>query len=151
MGDLDPQQYMICKTHGNNGNFERLRLGWNANVALVRTEQAGSGTLRPLHVIGANCVSSGGTCGANTTGFVSIAAAVTTVTVSSTEVTASSVIKVQFDESLGTALGATCNTAAASQSATYFVSAGTAGTSFTIKTSSAPAVNPACLSFAIVD
>lgn len=151
IGDLDPQQYTLYNTTTNNSNFERLRLGWNANVALIRTENAGSGTLRPLHLIGANCVSTVGTCGAHTTGFVTIAAAGTTVTVSSTEVTASSVIRIQFDESIGGTLGVTCNTAAASESAGYFISSRIAGTSFTIKTSSSPAVNPACLSFSIVN
>lgn len=151
IGDMDPQQYVIYNTLSTTSNFERLRLGWNANIALVSTEQAGSGILRPLHIISSNCISSVGTCGTNTTGLVTIGAGVTFVTVATSEVRASSIIKVQFDESIGAALGVTCNTGAASESATYFISARTVGTSFVIKTSSAPSVNPACLSYAIVN
>ncbi|MCU1338851.1 MAG: hypothetical protein JWO19_4432 [Bryobacterales bacterium] len=98
-----------------------------------------------------NCASAGGTCSASIAGRVSIAAAATTVTVSTTTVTANSEIFVQFDETLGTALSVTCNNAAASEAAQYFVSARTAATSFTIKTSVAPTTNPACLSYRIVN
>ena len=84
-------------------------------------------------------------------GSVTVAAAATTKVVNDSAVTANSQIFVQFDESLGTKLGVTCNTAGASEAALYFVSARTAGTSFTIKTNVAPTTNPACLSFHIVN
>lgn len=95
-----------------------------------------------------NCSSSGGTCVAAPAGSVSIAAAATTVTVASTAVTANSQIFVQEDSSLGTKLGVTCNTTI---SRTYAVTTRTAATSFVITTSAAPAVNPACLSYFVVN
>ena len=98
-----------------------------------------------------NCSSSASpaVCGSAAAGVVTIAAGATTVVVDSTAVTAGSEIHPTFDESLGTKLGVTCNSASASEGATYFVSARTAGTSFTLKTNTAPTTNPACLSYTI--
>lgn len=95
-----------------------------------------------------NCSSSGGTCVAAPAGSVSIAAAATTVTVATTAVTANSQIFIQEDSSLGTKLSVTCNTTI---SRTYAVTTRTAGTSFVITSSAAPAANPACLSYYIVN
>lgn len=95
-----------------------------------------------------NCSSSGGTCSTFPAGSVSIAAAATTVTVATTAVTANSQIFIQEDSSLGTKLGVTCNTTIVR---TYAVTARTAGTSFVITASAAPAVNPACLSYSILN
>lgn len=77
-----------------------------------------------------------------------IAAAATTVTVSTTAVTANSQILIQEDSSLGTKLSVTCNTTIVR---TYAVTARTAATSFVITTSAAPVTNPACLSYTIVN
>jgi hypothetical protein len=95
-----------------------------------------------------DCVSAGGTCGGATTGKVSIAAAATTVTVSTTAVTANSEIFIQEDSTWGTALSVTCNTTIAR---TYAVTTRTAATSFVISSSVAPIANPACLSFRIIN
>lgn len=152
-GGLPNQAITIFNTAGVPLHvYERLFVGFTSNNdALIGTQIGSGGTLRPLLFGGASCVSTGGTCGRNAFGFVTIAAAATTVTVATTAVTALSIIKIGFDESIGGSLAVTCNTAAASESATYFVSARTPGTSFTIKTSSAPAVNPACLTFQVVN
>jgi len=80
-------------------------------------------------------------------GMTTIAAGATTVVVSNVNVTANSEILITFDASLGTKLSVTCN-------ATYaapYVSARTAGVSFTIATPSAPSVNPACYSWSFVN
>lgn len=97
-----------------------------------------------------NCSSSAApaVCAAAPAGSVVIAAAATTVTVNTTAVTANSQILIQEDSSLGTKLSVTCNTTIAR---TYAVTARTAATSFVITTSAAPAVNPACLSYTIVN
>jgi hypothetical protein len=95
-----------------------------------------------------NCSSTGGTCGSASAGSVSIAAGATTVTVSTTAVTANSQIFIQEDSSLGTKLSVTCNTTI---TRTYTVTARTAGTSFVITASAAPATNPACLSYNIIN
>lgn len=95
-----------------------------------------------------NCTSaaSPAVCAGAANGSVVIAAGATTVTVNTTAVAATSLILLQEDDSLGTKLGVTCNTT--SLGATK-ISARVAGTSFTITTASAPAVNPACLSFLV--
>jgi hypothetical protein len=121
------------------------------------TSTFGNGTLGALNPVQpavnttSNCSNSASpaVCANSVRGSVVIAAAATTVVVNTTSVSAISQIWVTFDESLGTKLGVTCNNAGASEAAQYFVSARTAGTSFTIKTSVAPTTNPACLSFGI--
>jgi hypothetical protein len=90
-------------------------------------------------------------CDAAVTGFVNIAPSQTTITIATTAVTMNSTISVQFDESLGSSLGVTCNNAAASEGATYFISARMPGKSFSIKTNNAPTQYPACLSFTIIN
>ena len=72
----------------------------------------------------------------------------TTVTVNTTRVTANSQIFIQEDSSLGTRLSVTCNIVTTRD---YYVTARTAGTSFVITASAAPATNPACLSYFIVN
>lgn len=102
----------------------------------------------------APCISTGGTCGATAHGWVTIATAATTVTVATTAVLTNSScsagtcshIKIQEDATKGAALGVTCNTVVARS---YMITAVTNATSFTVTSSAAPAVNPACLSFTI--
>jgi hypothetical protein len=96
-----------------------------------------------------NCSDSAGAaaCGSAMSGSVVIDAAATTVVVSTTAVTANSQIHVTFDESLGTRLGVTCNTTFAAP----WVSARTAGASFTIKVGSGPVTNRACFSYTVVN
>jgi hypothetical protein len=108
--------------------------------------RAGTGTLSTLE----NCSSSASpaTCGSASTGSVSIASAATTVVVNTTAVKTNSQIMVQEDSSLAAKLSVTCNTTAGR---TYMVTARNAGTSFTITASSAPATDPACLSYVIVN
>ena len=96
-----------------------------------------------------NCSSSASpaVCAAAPSGNVTVAAAATTKVVNTTAVTANSQILLTFDSSLGTKLGVTCNT-------TYvnaYVTARTAGTSFTITVASAPTTNPACFSYTILN
>lgn len=100
--------------------------------------------------LGGNCTSSAATaaCVDALAGSVVIAAAGLTVTVNTTAVTANSQIFIMEDSSLGTKLGVTCNTVLAR---TYAVTARTAGTSFVITTSAAPATFPACLSYLVVN
>jgi hypothetical protein len=94
-----------------------------------------------------NCTSSASpaVCGSAADGTVVIAAAATTVVVNTTAVTANSEIFIQYDSSLGTKLGVTCNTTVALPA----VTARTPATSFTITVPAAPAVNPACYSYRI--
>lgn len=96
----------------------------------------------------ANCASTGGTCGSAPTGSVGITNPATTVTVSTTAVTANSTIFIQEDATLGTKLSATCNS---TTGRTYMVTTRTAGTSFIITASATPAANTACLNYWIVN
>lgn len=98
-----------------------------------------------------NCSSSAApaVCASASNGSVVIAAAATTVTVNTSAVTANSQIDVTHDTSLGTKLGVTCNTS--DNTASYVVTARTAGTSFVITASGAPTTNPDCLSYTIVN
>jgi hypothetical protein len=80
-------------------------------------------------------------------GSAALAASATTEVVNTTAVTANSQIQLTFDSSLGTKLGVTCN----STFVQPYVTARTAGTSFTVTVGSAPTTNPACFSFSILN
>lgn len=106
-----------------------------------------TGTIKPgKYATGTVCASSGGTCGSAASGDVSIAAAATTVTVSTTAVNAASQIQISENSTKGTILSVTCNTTVVR---TYAVTTVTPGTSFVITSSAAPAANPACISYTI--
>ena len=77
-----------------------------------------------------------------------IAPGATTLTVNTTAVTDKSQIFLQEDTTRGTALAVTCNT---TRGRTYTVTARNLGTSFTITASAAPMIDPACLSYHIVN
>lgn len=97
-----------------------------------------------------NCASpaSPANCVSYVAGAVAIAAAGTSLTVNTTAVTANSVIVITEDSSVGSKLGVTCNTVTGRH---YTVTARTASTSFTVVSDAAPAVNPACLNYWLVD
>lgn len=92
-----------------------------------------------------NCSSaaSPAVCGASSAGSVIVAAGATSVVVNTNQLTANSQIFIQFDSSLGTKLGVTCNTTVDLGQ----VTARSAGVSFTITSAAAPVVNPACYSY----
>lgn len=96
----------------------------------------------------ATCISAVGTCVAAGSGSSTIAASATTVTISSTDVTLWSKITVSENSANGTRLGVTCNT---TLGRTYAVTAMLPAVSFTITTSAAPTINPACLDWKIVN
>jgi hypothetical protein len=122
----------------------KVSLGVDGSVRAVGLVSAGS------YVTATNCSSTAApaVCAAAPAGMVVIAAAGTTVTVNTTAVTANSEIFLQEDSSAGTRLGATCNT---TLGRSYVPTARVAGTSFTITASAAPATNPACLSYRLLN
>lgn len=92
----------------------------------------------------ANCAVAGATpaCAAAPAGASSIVDGATAVTISTTAVTANSEIPVWMDMSLGSRLGVTCNTTFEG----CWISARTAGTSFTVTCQADPAgANPMCI------
>lgn len=96
-----------------------------------------------------NCTSraSPAVCGSASAGSVAIAASSSNVVVDTTAVTANSQIVVTFDSSLGTKLGVTCNTLPQQP----YVSARTAGTSFTISVAGTFSTRPGCFSYLILN
>lgn len=121
--------------------------GSNMNMWLPIIFRASNTLANATSLLTENCASAGGTCGTAISGSVSIAAVATTVTVATGQVTANSVILVSEDSSLGTKLGVTCNT---TPGTALSVTARTPATSFVI-TGNAPAVNPRCLNFWIIN
>lgn len=97
-----------------------------------------------------NCADSAGAaaCGSASAGAFVLDAAATTVTVSSTSVTANSEIFIQETPALNTRLSITCNVVTGRL---YTVTTITAGTSFVVTASAAPAATPACLQFRVVN
>lgn len=98
--------------------------------------------------VNCNSTASPAVCDGAPSGSVALPNGGTTLTVNTTAVTVGSQIFIQEDQSLGARLGITCNTGTGRN---YVVSARTAGTSFTIKSSNAPVINKACLSYWVVN
>ena len=92
------------------------------------------------------------TCGAALAGLFSCAtnASAATCVISTTAVTANSVIEIESDSSLGPALSVTCNTTADSALTAPRVSARSAGTSFTIALGTFT-TNPECFSYLVIN
>ena len=82
-------------------------------------------------------------CSGSYEGFVTIAAGTSSIVVDTTAVTSVSGIDVDFDSSVGTPLGVTCNTTAQQP----YVSARSNGVSFTISVPSNFSSNPGCIHF----
>lgn len=129
---------------------------FQAQVNIVSNINTAAGTTDSLANVFAatygtntNCSSATGVCGSAAAGAASIAAAATTVTVATTAVTANSDITItpQTSTAMGTRLSVTCNT---TPLAAFSVSTITAGVSFVV-TATAPAVNPACFSYTVVN
>ena len=95
------------------------------------------------------CISSAtpAVCGGFINGLVNIPAGASSVVVNTSAVTASSTIQVIYDASIGAALGVTCNTTPQ----TPYISARTAGTSFTMSVASNFTTNPGCFTFQIIN
>jgi hypothetical protein len=94
-----------------------------------------------------NSTASPAVCSSYPSGGVVIAAGTTSVVVNTSAVSSYNQIQLTFDAGLGTKLSVTCN-------ATYappYVSARSAGASFTISTAVAPITNPACYSYTIIN
>lgn len=120
-------------------------------TAVVRTiEPSSTYTNAPAAGL-TNCAStaSPAVCRAWFDGASTIAATATSKVINTSVVGANSVIVVTFDSSLGTKLGVTCSTQSLLTTGTPFVSARTAGTSFTVAVQAADAANPICFSFSI--
>lgn len=101
----------------------------------------------PSYSTTTNCADSAGAaaCGSAAAGAFVIDPATTSTIVSTTAVTANSEIFVQYDSSLGTRLGVTCNVTVGIPQ----VTARTAGASFTVTIPVGPVTNPECISYRI--
>ncbi len=161
VGIITSRQFFSSGASGSQGSAYNLgsaeSLSWenNAGTGQVLLGKNTSDNLTWPNAINAagyqtatNCSSSASpaVCGSASAGSFTVAAAATSEVVDTTAVTANSQIILTFDSSLGTKLGVTCNTTFDQA----YVTARTAGTSFTI-TASAPSTNPACYSYQIVN
>lgn len=102
---------------------------------------------------GSNCSSAAApaVCGSASAGSIAVPTGVNpTLTVNTTAVTANSQIFLNIDESLGTKLSVTCNTTIATLT-NPVVTARTAATSFVVQIGATLTVNPACLSYLVVN
>lgn len=90
-------------------------------------------------------------CGSAPAGFVAISAGLTSVFVDTTAFGANSVVVLQEDETLGTALGVTCNSTLATVTQTPVIINRSAGVRFQFEVPTAPATNPLCFSYHILN
>jgi hypothetical protein len=123
----------------------------NVSGAIAIQNQPLSGS---TYFTSSNCSSSASpaVCGSAAAGNVVIAAGATTVTVDTTTVTAQSQIFVQSDDTLGAKLGVACNSTLSTLTGGLSIISRKAGTSFQISTNgTAPAKNPLCISYHIVN
>ena len=142
--------YGLILLNGNNQGFESNSTGgtWISATNHWISNHPVSSTLFQTNTNCADGTATPADCTAAPAGAVIISAAATTVVVNTTIVTANSQIFITEDSSLGTRLSVTCNT---TTGRVYTTSARTAGTSFTITASAAPATNPACLNYLIIN
>lgn len=125
------------------------------NATTINIGRIGVTTTIPTLLVGkqstsANCNSTAfpAICGSAPSGSVAMAAGGSTLVVNTTAVTANSQILITEDSSLGLRLGIPCNTATGR---VYSISARSAGTNFTIKSSAKPVTANACLSYWIIN
>jgi hypothetical protein len=121
-------------------------MGW---VFTSPTPLFGTGLKAQSYQTNGNCNASASpaTCYSAAAGSVAIPASAAALTVNTNAVTASSEIFLQWDASLGAALGVTCSTAAG----TLSVSSRVAGTSFSIASTDASDPHPQCVSYHIIN
>lgn len=122
-------------------------------IAALYYESAISKASGVQPVSGAGCVSSASpaTCGAAITGIIAVPTGVNpTLVVNTTAVTSNSKIFMTIDESVGTNLGVPCNSTLTTLT-NPVISARTAGVSFTVQIGSTLTVNPACVTYSILN
>lgn len=109
----------------------------------------------PVYKTATNCSSSASpaVCGSAAAGSVALPtnASNSSIVVDTTAVTANSQIFAMADDTLGTKLGITCNTTAATLAGGLAITGRTAGTSFTIANNVAVSTNPLCVSYHIIN
>lgn len=142
-----------------NGGTFTLNSAANAKTLLscyadtTSTLQCAGGAPLTTVTTGSNCSSSASpaVCGSASGGSIAVSTGTNpTLTVNTTAVTANSQILMNIDESLGTKLSVTCNTTLTTLT-NPVVTARTAGTSFTVQIGATIAVNPACVSYLVIN
>jgi hypothetical protein len=145
---------------GTTSSFPSLQVnGANLQAELADgsalTGFSSSSMTANTYATGTNCASgaSPAVCGSAASGSVAVPTGTTssTLQVNTSAVTANSVILLYVDDTLGTKLSVTCNSTLATLVGGSFVSARTAGTSFTITFNGTIAANPVCMNYLIVN
>jgi hypothetical protein len=108
----------------------------------------GGGVVAPAFSTATSCANFWGQCGSAPAGSIGLSPGANSIVISTTAVTAQSQIFVQEDSSLAGVLGVTCNN---QPGRSYLITNRTPGVSFEIIVSSAPASNPACLSYHLLN
>lgn len=148
--------YLDFRLNGSNSAFAVSSAG---NITGQGITVGGGVTSTGARVSGAllgtatNCSSaaSPAVCAAAAAGTVAIPAGATqTLQINTSAVAASSIILLTVDESLGTKLSVTCNTTAATLTQP-FVTARSAGASFTIEEPATTTANPVCVSYLVIN
>lgn len=134
-----------CTTNNGSPNYcvERMRLKANGNLTLT-------GSVIPAsYGTSSNCSSSASpaVCGSAAAGAFNIPASASSVVVDTSAVTANSDIQILFNSALGTRLSVTCNTTAQQP----YVTAISAGTSFTVSVPSNFSSNPGCFTYTVTN
>jgi len=158
---LNTQNYAIYQTNSGNtdiGGTSSLNFDISGAAATFVTSsgmQVVNNLQAKSYSTGSNCSSSASpaVCGSAAAGSVLIPTGTSssTLTVNTTAVTANSQIFFYPDDSLGTKLSTTCNSTLATLAGGSFISARTAGTSFTITFNGSILTNGVCGSFFIVN
>jgi hypothetical protein len=142
---------------GFTGSLIDLQINGTSRLNLTSggTLTVGIATKSGGYFTSGNCLSaaSPAVCGSSAAGSVAVPTGTTfsVLTVNTTAVTANSQILLTVDDTLGTRLGVTCNSTLATLVGGYFVSARTAGSSFTITFNGTIAINPVCMSYTIIN
>lgn len=157
---LKPNQGAVVMTYGSGSWFTIMRGILSSGDTYVFTALTASslntGTMTPTsYVSGAQyktattCASAinNPSCGTATAGFVAIPVGQATNSIGMNLMTANTQVLLQFDSSLGTALGVTCNTTPQQIS----VTSRNVASGFGVSVPTAPTTNPLCFSYLAVN
>jgi len=149
-GTVMPSTGILRLRNGSTACWENV----SGTASLCQTTDANdrfsfdNGVVTPTYATSTVCASLEAQCGSASAGAATFPVGSTSFVVFTTAVTAQSQIFVQEDSSLGSQLAITCNTGVGR---VYQITERLPGASFRVNSSSAPAGNPACLSYHIVN
>lgn len=139
----------ITYSFTSNGNLLLTDYNNVTGAGVTASTFAGTSATMGGYATAVNCSTS--SCGSASSGSAVIAAGTTTVTISTTAITAVSQIQITEDTSLGAGLGVTCNTQTDAVLGTPHPTTRTAAASFVVAVDVAPTVNPKCFNWTLIN